>query len=316
MSLATRCTTCSTVFRIVQDQLKVSEGWVRCGRCGEVFNALEGLFDLDREIASAGSSLQHGSHELRFIGTDPRDEQAPSPTLRSAQTTGLASDEVAPSSSQEDTKIDTRQSAHDEFDGDIDAGRGEAPEPDAAAARGSVAAVVSRPAPAFLRQAERAARWQQPWVRLVLLLSATLLFALLASQAALSQRDVMVARWPQTQPLLSALCEPFACRVGPLRRLDGLAVESSGLSQLDNTSLYKLQVSVRNRDTWPLVTPALELTLTDARGDVVARKVLAVRDLDPAAPSQVAADSELALQAVLDTGERRVSGYSVEIFYP
>ena len=43
MSLATRCTACGTVFRVVQDQLKVSEGWVRCGRCDEVFNALEGL---------------------------------------------------------------------------------------------------------------------------------------------------------------------------------------------------------------------------------------------------------------------------------
>ena len=49
MSLATRCTACGTVFRVVQDQLKVSEGWVRCGRCDEVFNALEGLFDLERD---------------------------------------------------------------------------------------------------------------------------------------------------------------------------------------------------------------------------------------------------------------------------
>src|ERR1700712_4274643 len=49
MSLATRCTACGTVFRVVQDQLKVSEGWVRCGRCNEVFNALESLFDLDQD---------------------------------------------------------------------------------------------------------------------------------------------------------------------------------------------------------------------------------------------------------------------------
>ncbi|AKJ27747.1 zinc-ribbon and DUF3426 domain-containing protein [Caldimonas brevitalea] len=49
MSLATRCPACNTTFRVVQDQLKVSEGWVRCGRCNEVFNAIEGLFDLDRE---------------------------------------------------------------------------------------------------------------------------------------------------------------------------------------------------------------------------------------------------------------------------
>jgi predicted Zn finger-like uncharacterized protein len=51
MSLATRCTACGTVFRVVQDQLRMSEGWVRCGRCHEVFNALEGLFDLQRDGA-------------------------------------------------------------------------------------------------------------------------------------------------------------------------------------------------------------------------------------------------------------------------
>jgi predicted Zn finger-like uncharacterized protein len=49
MSLATRCTHCGTIFKVVEDQLKVSEGWVRCGRCNEVFHALPTLFDLERE---------------------------------------------------------------------------------------------------------------------------------------------------------------------------------------------------------------------------------------------------------------------------
>ena len=53
MSLATSCPSCGTVFRVHQDQLKTSEGWVRCGQCQEVFNALEGLFDLDRRESSA-----------------------------------------------------------------------------------------------------------------------------------------------------------------------------------------------------------------------------------------------------------------------
>jgi predicted Zn finger-like uncharacterized protein len=39
MSLKTRCPACDTVFKIVPDQLKVSKGWVRCGRCAEVFDA-------------------------------------------------------------------------------------------------------------------------------------------------------------------------------------------------------------------------------------------------------------------------------------
>ena len=67
MSLATRCPACHTAFRVVQDQLKVSEGWVRCGRCNEVFNALDGLFDLERDpaptsgTASAPSSRRDDS---------------------------------------------------------------------------------------------------------------------------------------------------------------------------------------------------------------------------------------------------------------
>src|SRR5512134_1586446 len=56
MSLATRCPVCQTVFRVVQDQLKVSEGWVRCGRCAKVFNAFEGLFDLEREFPALRSA--------------------------------------------------------------------------------------------------------------------------------------------------------------------------------------------------------------------------------------------------------------------
>ena len=49
MSLATRCTHCGTIFKVVEDQLKVSEGWVRCGRCHQVFHAIPTLFDLERE---------------------------------------------------------------------------------------------------------------------------------------------------------------------------------------------------------------------------------------------------------------------------
>lgn len=38
-ALITRCPACATMFKVVPDQLRVSEGWVRCGHCGEVFDA-------------------------------------------------------------------------------------------------------------------------------------------------------------------------------------------------------------------------------------------------------------------------------------
>ena len=45
MSLITSCPSCGTMFRVVPDQLKISEGWVRCGHCSEVFDATAHLTD-------------------------------------------------------------------------------------------------------------------------------------------------------------------------------------------------------------------------------------------------------------------------------
>lgn len=40
MSLITRCPACATMFKVVPDQLRISAGWVRCGVCGEIFDAM------------------------------------------------------------------------------------------------------------------------------------------------------------------------------------------------------------------------------------------------------------------------------------
>jgi predicted Zn finger-like uncharacterized protein len=85
MSLATRCTSCGTVFRVVQDQLKVSEGWVRCGRCESVFNALEGLLDLERESPT-------GWDEAGVTGERPE----PSTALAEAPRDGEVAQESPP----------------------------------------------------------------------------------------------------------------------------------------------------------------------------------------------------------------------------
>src|SRR4029079_16192045 len=70
MSMATRCIACGTIFRVVQDQLKVSEGWVRCGQCREVFNALEQLFDLERDgIPATAAEVPAGDVRHAFPAT-------------------------------------------------------------------------------------------------------------------------------------------------------------------------------------------------------------------------------------------------------
>ena len=39
MSLITRCPVCQTLFKVVPDQLRISDGWARCGSCEAIFDA-------------------------------------------------------------------------------------------------------------------------------------------------------------------------------------------------------------------------------------------------------------------------------------
>lgn len=47
MSQVTRCPHCQTSFKVVADQLRVADGWVRCGQCKQVFDALENMLEAD-----------------------------------------------------------------------------------------------------------------------------------------------------------------------------------------------------------------------------------------------------------------------------
>ena len=57
MMLATRCPYCHTTFRVVQDQLKICNGIVRCGSCRQVFNGIEQLQRADAlALAAQGNA--------------------------------------------------------------------------------------------------------------------------------------------------------------------------------------------------------------------------------------------------------------------
>ena len=65
-----------------------------------------------------------------------------------------------------------------------------------------------------------------------------------------------------------------------------------------------------------VATPALDLSLTDAAGQVVLRKTLMPADFGAAAPVALAAGADVSLNAVLDVGPLRVVGYTVLAYYP
>jgi hypothetical protein len=171
------------------------------------------------------------------------------------------------------------------------------------------------PTPSFLRDAERAARWRQPRMRLALAMAALGLLALLAGQAGLAYRDLLAARWPALRAPLQQACALIGCTVEPPRHIAALSVESSSLLQVGNDSVYALQVAVRNRSELALLPPALELVLTDTQGRTVARRVLSLAELGQPLRT-LPPGGEVTAEAMLATGSQRVAGYTIEIFYP
>jgi predicted Zn finger-like uncharacterized protein len=473
-SLATACPSCSTVFRVVQDQLKVSQGWVRCGRCHEVFNALEALFDLDkrrdvepaarrgnpglpsaappgstypaapapggwddtstaalpdnrRSAVSAAAALRdrlaarsggnvsppsppaartgmlveephvneaeldtrfepkffdadsapgsrrppvsggRASEEPRTTSsgaasappvaavsaapaplapvaaahevpkawtlsagagndTDPRRE----PWLMSpvAASAGLTSDDRAGDHWNE-TIVDPAMMSVDVPAGAALTSRAASPMQAAAAPVGGdiyqpapivethsgVAAAGPMTQPGFLRDAERNARWQRPWVRLLLSLVCLLLLATAALQLGIRNRDRYAARWPVTRPVLAQVCTWLGCSLQPPRLLEALVVETSSLTRPPGIDGLRLQIVLRNRVDHEVAAPHVELTLTDAAGAVAARRVFNPGEFG-VTRAVLGSQQDGNWSLVFNTPLRNIAGYTVSVFYP
>ncbi len=354
--LATRCPACSTVFRVVPDQLRVSEGWVRCGRCAEVFDATESLVDLD-----TGAPRRWNGESLRRAAPVPATPPAAAepPTSPAAAESRHGADATA--APRPDAPFDAASAGPGlaplaaPESGFAPAGFGPAPDAgltsppfdiDAATApptatsdtasaqerlrkvTGTVAEAATDPSaepradpadmPSFVRRAERVKRWQQPRVRAALAALAVVGVAGLAGQVTYAYRDLAAARFPQARPALAQACALLGCRIEAAHAIGALAVESSGLVRVEKSSLYKLSVALRNQAGIEVALPALDLALTDTQGRLIARKVLFAADLG-GAPSTLGAGRELALQATLQAelpATESVAGYTIELFYP
>jgi predicted Zn finger-like uncharacterized protein len=344
MSLATCCTACGTVFRVVQDQLKVSEGWVRCGRCDEVFNALEGLFDLERDAPpDVNLSAAHTGQgydaptSADALGPTPKPDAHPSgeplsnfepgaerhdPSLVERLGAELFPDRGAVGGAAASSRF-TALEPFDIKDSRIDAeSLIDAPPFTRPPLDSELPAEDSRPlrhdasaAPEFLRRDEHAARWQRPWVRVLLSLALLVLLAALTLQAGHHFRDSVAARWPAATPLLTQWCAFAKCSIAPLRRIDDIAVESTTFSRAAAPDQFRVAVVLRNRGSLALAVPSVDLSLTDASGNLLTRKALSPQDFRVAS-AVIEPGAETQLQLVLAAGTPLVTGYTVEIFYP
>jgi predicted Zn finger-like uncharacterized protein len=345
MSLATRCNSCGTTFRVSEEQLRVSEGWVRCGRCEAVFNAAEQLIDID---AAAGSSPWAAAQREspRQYHEAPEDNHSPTHWHRDPvdQDDRLPTDEESASpvdherASGSEAAFDRRRepqlSAHEEDDvhwtprpSPLRAAEHESPPEESQ--RSSKPATPNHRRSAheeseaehaadthFMRRAQSRARWKQPAVVQGLALITAVLSLMLAMQWAHQDRDMLAARWPQAKGAIEAWCVLAGCELQAPQRIEDVIIDSASLTQIGrNSNAVKLTVNLRNKGQFLLATPSVDLRLTDTQGKLVLRRSLSPEDFQEANLS-LEAGKELALQMVFQVKDLAYSGYHVEVFYP
>lgn len=318
MSLITRCPACGTMFKVVADQLRISEGWVRCGHCTEIFDATADLRDeSELELPTAAAPLL-----AREEIPEPQDEPPPSgftSSLHSEVDESMVEGAPDPLEIQEQAQV----LKEDPRDQPFELRRADE------AGDGPVGPYgYSRPTPlepepelhdlSFVRQARRREFWSRPAMRAVLALLFVVLAALLAGQVAWRDRDRLALTSPQLRPWLARMCDVAGCRLGAPRQIDAIAIETSSFNKLRGDT-YRLNVTLRNGATNDVAMPALELTLTDAQDQPVVRRVLQPADFAPgraALPASGDWSTSVALAVNSPSAAGRIAGYRLLAFYP
>jgi predicted Zn finger-like uncharacterized protein len=322
MGLITRCPTCGTMFKVVADQLKISEGWVRCGHCAEIFDATADLRDESEiDLPAVTRTDERAPTVPAYLSSENEPESVSSgyPSVQS-QVDDSAID-GAPDAIEIEEQV---QSLHEHpLDHPFALRRADNVDAEEAGPHG-----FSRPVPlqaepelhdlSFVRQARRREYWRKPGVRAMLVLVAFALSASLVAQVAYQDRDRLAATYPQLRPWFDKACDALRCKVGPPHAIDTVAIETSSFNKLRGDT-YRLNVTLRNQGATPVAMPALELTLTDTQDQAVVRRVLQASEFAPGMPA-IGATSDwstsvvVALNATAAGG--RVSGYRVLAFYP
>ena len=330
------------MFKVVPDQLRISEGWVRCGHCAEVFDASANLQpDAASPAAMAPPPVVVPPPAFAAATTAPMPLPEPEP-WPAADAGGPPSGGQGTPSTFSDSQLDRNlYSLLAE-----EPGRDSVPPPESVppAFQPSAPPVPSRPAAlerfqdsrngaesssltdstlesvTFVRDARRKAFWRKPGVRAVLSLAVLLLLGVLGLQVAVQERNRIAAMEPRARPWLEQLCMHLECAVEPLRQIESIVIDSSSFTKL-RADTYRLSVTLKNNAPLALAMPAIELALTDSADQPVLRRVLLPADLGAAAPNLspvLAPGGEWSgtFPLGVNGNSARIVGYRLLAFYP
>lgn len=308
------------MFKVVADQLKVSQGWVRCGHCANVFDGSAHLLPDDAPVAEPAPDTQtEKAGEAPQVPVQAESESDPAqpawaPARLFADREPLLPVLSGPDGAQESAadfdpaRWKQAQKGRQQHEAVPDAAPSmDLPEKRSAPAQmakvdesdiepsgmvdsddadSEAASEVS-----FVRDARRKVFWKRPLIRRSLGVLSLLLLVTLVLQGVIQQKDSLAALEPRLVPALQMLCRHLRCEIRPPRHIESLVIDNSTFNKI-GPDAYRLSFTLKNTQAMALEIPAMEVTLTDSQDRAVVRRVLTPAQFG-ASLDALAAHSEL-----------------------
>ncbi|MEQ1916918.1 MAG: zinc-ribbon and DUF3426 domain-containing protein [Gallionella sp.] len=312
MDGTTRCPHCETRFKIGVTQLEAHQGMVRCGKCMQIFDARP---DFIPDLPSP--QLELVIADLIEAPTEtiiPEEVELSTPEVFAESEPGAATEEVV-------TEVFPEHVSHQEDALDFVTPR--PPVHQTKQDNGSIFLDNDDTIDESIHHGNSDEDEVQPEVatrRWLWAVPAAALTLLLIAQAAYIFRAEIAARQPELKPVLLQYCEFLDCKVGLPQSNELMSIESSTLEANPNYSRHiTLKALLRNRASYPLAYPNLELTLNDRQDSPVARRIFKPSDYLPSKDKVdlgLQANNEISVELYLDTTDLNPNGYRLVLFYP
>jgi len=304
MSMVTTCPSCQTTFNVTTEHLNAHQGDVRCGRCGHVFNAFDSLASRRAEA-------------VRAAAAEPP-EPAPTPEVAAPKVPATLEPPPQPAPVAEEwdaafPEILVEEPLHEAMTYQPERAPAAAPEPAPVESVFHDTLMPDYATQAAPEAPSRLAAWG--WFSGIALLA-----LLLAAQSVFFYRTEIAANYPAVGQYLRLACDALQCTIPLPRNADLLKIDASDLeADPAQAKLVTLSTILSNRAKFRQAYPALELTLTNAADDAVARRIFQPAEyLKPGTDiaAGMAPLSEVSVKLDLDTGDLNAAGYRLYVFYP
>ncbi|MDP2785391.1 MAG: DUF3426 domain-containing protein, partial [Sulfurimicrobium sp.] len=136
----------------------------------------------------------------------------------------------------------------------------------------------------------------------------------------------IAANYSPIRPLLEGACAHLQCNIRLLQNPDLLSIESSELhADPARANIVVLTSTLRNRAAHIQGYPTLELTLTNTKDEMVARRLFLPREYVRPGESVkqvsniaqgIPAKGDVAIKLLMDLGDLKAEGYRLYLFYP